>query len=171
MEVKVGKNLLSITEECKDTKELFKKAGFYGTIPSACGNCESDNLMLNHRQAQGKYDYYSVDCKDCGHRLNYGINNNEDETLFAKLKDGWEPPYQADGDEEGSTKSSGKSSGTSALQRAKAAKAAKAAAQAEDSSEEEETEEVAEEVEEKTETKKKSRSDILAKFGKKKASA
>jgi len=166
MEIKVGKNLLSITEECADTKELFKKAGFYGTIPSKCGNCEGTDLMLNHRCAQDKYDYYSVDCKECNHRLNYGQHLNDD-TLFAKLNDGWEPPYNADGEEEGPKK---KSSGKSALQKAKAAKAKKAEAAEEDESDYEDSS-AEEEAEEKPVAKKKSRSDILAKFGKKKASA
>jgi len=173
IEVKVGKNLLSITEECDDTKDLFKKAGFYGTIPSKCGNeeCGGDDLMLNHRQPQGKYDYYSVDCKTCGYRLNYGINNNDDETLFAKLNDGWEPPYQSDEDEDDAPKKSAKKkSGTSALAKAKAKKAALAA----ESEDEEEDEDAYENTaaEEKTASKpKRTSSSILDKYKKKKKTA
>jgi hypothetical protein len=158
MEIKVGKNSLSITEECENTKDLFKKAGFYGTIPSACGNCESTDLMLNHRCAQDKYDYYSVDCKNCGHRLNYGQHLNED-TLFAKLNDGWEPPYKGDSEEEDKPKRS------TASKLAKLQKNKKKVEEEEEDSEEYENTEV-EEKEEAPKAKKttKSAADIINKY-------
>lgn len=161
MEVRVGKNLLSITEECNNTQELFKKAGFFGTIPSECGNCKGDNLMLNHRKPQGKYDYYSVDCKDCGYRLNYGINQNEEETLFAKLRDGWEAPYRSE--EEDSKPQSKTGSKLSALAKAKKN------SRSEGISDEEATYENTPEEPRATPEKKTSRSNLLAKYKNKSA--
>ena len=83
-----------LTADVKDVKQAFEFIAYSETVfgVDRCGNCESANLQLTHRQPQG-YDYYSVLCKDCHHELKFG-QVKETKRLFPK---GWEPPYSDDG--------------------------------------------------------------------------
>ena len=82
------------TLECDaaDPKVAFQKIAYLQSIfgVKKCGNCGSTNLRLQHRKAQGKYDYYSVVCDDCGHELKFGQQEATGQ-LFPKK---WEPPFR-----------------------------------------------------------------------------
>ncbi len=88
-----------LTVDVPDLRKAFEFIAYAGSVFNVgrCGNCESDNLQLAHRQPKG-YDYYSVVCKDCRHELKFG-QQKETNRLFPK---GWEPPY-SDDDDSGST--------------------------------------------------------------------
>ena len=82
--------------DVKDVKQAFEFISYAESVfgVDRCGNCQSGNLKLVHRQPQG-YDYYSVACKDCLHELKFG-QQKESGRLFPK---GWEPPYSDGSDE------------------------------------------------------------------------
>jgi len=65
----IGKNQLVI--ECDKMSELHKWGGTYGAIPKKCDCCGSENLILGYKNPGG-YDYFSVDCLDCGATANFG---------------------------------------------------------------------------------------------------
>lgn len=165
LEVQLGNSKLTVEQECKGIKGLFKDAGIFSSFPSECNNCQSGNLALNERKT-AKGEYYEITCGDCGFRKEYG-QYKEGGGLYPKE---WNAPYEADGQQSSdasSSESSGK--GKSALQKAKEAKAAQA--QKDEQDYEKPAEEAKEEVkEEKTvAAKTKSRSSILDKYKKKTA--
>jgi hypothetical protein len=83
--------------EVKDVKTAFSFLSYADSVfgTKKCGNCDSDNLSLVHRQPQG-YDYYSVKCNECKHELKFG-QQKEGGKLFPK---GWEEPYYAEGEDD-----------------------------------------------------------------------
>ena len=87
-----------LTVEVSDVKQAFQFIAYAGSVfnVGCCGNCESDDLKLAHRQPQG-YDYYSVVCNECRHEFKFG-QQKETGHLFPK---GWEPPFESDGDDGG----------------------------------------------------------------------
>jgi hypothetical protein len=89
--------------DVKDVKTAFSFLAYADSVfgTKRCGNCESDNLSLVHRQPQG-FDYYSVRCNDCKHELKFG-QQKEGGKLFPK---GWEEPYFAEGGDDGEKKQS-----------------------------------------------------------------
>lgn len=97
----VGSNC-HLAVDVPDVKQAFQFIAYAESVfgVDRCGNCESSNLQLLHRQPQG-YDYYSVQCKDCHHELKFG-QVKESGRLFQK---GWEPPYSDDSDDGGSGES------------------------------------------------------------------
>lgn len=161
LEVNLGSNKITVTEDAGGQEELFQKASFLMNLPDKCGNCGEGSLALHHKEYDGN-DYYAVVCKDCKHELKFGVLKAGG--LFPKE---WEPPYSADGDSEEEDESPKKKSnkGSSVLARAKAAKAKAAKAAKEEDSEEEYENSETEEKETSTKSK---RSALLAKFGKKK---
>ena len=93
--------------DVSDVKQAFQFIAYVESVfgVDRCGNCESNNLRLEHRQPQG-YDYYSVTCKDCKHELKFGqVKDNG--RLFQK---GWEPPYEGESDGGGTTDDGGSQS-------------------------------------------------------------
>lgn len=81
--------------EGKDVKDMFQKLSHIGDVfgQGRCGNCESDNVQMQHRQPSG-FDYYSVVCKDCRHEFKFGQMKDSGK-LFPKGQ--WEPPYDGEG--------------------------------------------------------------------------
>lgn len=96
----------SIDIEVKDVKTAFSFLSYADSVfgTKHCGNCDSTDLSLVHRQPQG-YDYYSVKCNSCKHELKFG-QQKEGGKLFPK---GWEEPYynEEDGDGEKKQRSGG----------------------------------------------------------------
>lgn len=90
---KVGRSTIHI--EAEGFKKLMTIQGFLNEVPDKCGNCKSDNIVLNGKKNQG-YEFYGCLCKDCGHELKCG-QRKEDGGLFWKLDDGWVAPYKRDG--------------------------------------------------------------------------
>jgi hypothetical protein len=89
----IGRNHVSI--EADGLKALFMASGFFADIPTTCGNCNSDDLMLAGKKNAG-FDFYSVLCRKCRHELKFG-QRKEDGGLWLKLEDGWCAPFQAKG--------------------------------------------------------------------------
>jgi hypothetical protein len=98
----IGKNHVSI--EADGLKALFMASGFFAAIPTQCGNCQSDDLMLDGKKNAG-FEFYGVLCRKCRHELKFG-QRKEDGGLFLKLDDGWQPPYKK-GDGGGGQRPSG----------------------------------------------------------------
>lgn len=75
-----------------------------------CGNCGKDNLFPNVREVDGN-KYYSIDCRDCYHSLNFG-QHKKGGTLFQKRKDGWvkyvPPAEDNETDDDGPPKKKGR---------------------------------------------------------------
>jgi hypothetical protein len=89
----IGRN--HVTIEADGLKPLFMASGFFAEIPTNCGNCGSDDLMLAGKKNAG-YDFYSVLCRKCRHELKFG-QRKEDGGLFLKIGDGWVAPYKQEG--------------------------------------------------------------------------
>lgn len=87
---KVGRSTIHI--EADHFKKLMLIHGFLNQVPEKCGNCNSDNIVLNGTKNAG-FEFYGCLCKDCKHELKCG-QRKEDGGLFWKLEDGWVAPYQ-----------------------------------------------------------------------------
>lgn len=87
----VGKDVWEFDIESNDLEDFWKMASVLTSFPKVCGNCNQDDLSFKHRSPKGN-DYYSVDCKACGHTLRYG-QHKEGGMFFVK---NWEAPYQGD---------------------------------------------------------------------------
>jgi hypothetical protein len=90
---KVGRSTIHI--EADGFKKLMLIHGFLNQVPEKCGNCGSDNIVLNGTKNAG-YEFYGCLCKDCKHELKCG-QRKEDGGLFWKIEDGWAAPYQKEG--------------------------------------------------------------------------
>jgi hypothetical protein len=98
-ELVVGENKFTLTENVENHSEFFQKLHFYSTLPKVGPNGETD-LVLTFRVAQGQYEYYSIVSKKAGLEYKFGQSKKNDGSLFGK---GWEPVYNANGNnEEGS---------------------------------------------------------------------
>jgi len=107
--VKLGSTAIKFYGEAESHKDFFEEAALYSGLPKKCGECESEDLLLEHRQPQG-YDYYSVKCNKCGYNLPYGEYKEGDGAMFQKQ---WEAPYAKDEDDDApkAKKSKGKGLG------------------------------------------------------------
>lgn len=89
----------TIEQEVPGVKPAFAMVAHlqdvFGT--KKCGHCGSPDLRLCHRTPQG-YEYFSVKCESCGYEMKFGQQKDSGK-LFPK---GWEPPYQGDGNGNGS---------------------------------------------------------------------
>lgn len=92
-EVTLGNARVEITDEVKNTLELFKRVSFFTQLPTKCGNCGAEDLFLSYRNPQG-YDYFGIKCKACGYELKFGISKERPGELFTK---DWEAPYNGNG--------------------------------------------------------------------------
>lgn len=92
--IKIGN--ASIQVEAETQVALVDHAGFWGEVPTECGQCKSSNVGFFSRRAQG-YLYVGVQCQDCSYTLNFG-QNQEGGRLFIKSDEGWKPPYQSSND-------------------------------------------------------------------------
>ena len=84
IQFRVGKTQLTLTDEAADTKDFFRKAAFVHSLPENCGVCGSDDIVFDHRTAQG-FEFFEVKCNnpDCKHVLRFGQYKESGE-LFAK---------------------------------------------------------------------------------------
>ena len=94
-ELVIGQNKFTLTENVETHSEFFQKLSFYSTLPKTGPNGETD-LVLTHRVAQGKYDYYSIVSRSAGLEYKLGQSQQQPGALFGK---GWEPLYNANGEE------------------------------------------------------------------------
>ncbi len=85
--------------DVKDMKQAFEFLAYAGTVfgEDSCGNCESKNLRLTHRQPQG-FDYYSVECKDCRYEWKFSQQFEANGGKMYPKNTEWVPPYSGDGD-------------------------------------------------------------------------
>jgi len=85
---------LKLEAECQGIKGVFKFLSSADSILGVkeCGNCGGTDLSYRFRTPKG-YEYYDIRCNnpDCRHEFKFGIQNNEEKTLFPK---GWEPPFE-----------------------------------------------------------------------------
>ena len=104
----VGENEFTLVDEVESHSDFFKKMSFYSTLPKVGPNGETD-LVIQHRRAQDKYDYYSIVSKKADMEFKFGQSTVQGQ-LFAK---GWEPLYKGDGSESDEANVSDQSSGSS----------------------------------------------------------
>lgn len=85
----------TVTANAKDAQGVFKAVSYFSTLfgTRSCGNCSSPEVKPRHDKRQD-YDFYSIQCADCGYALKFGTRK-EDLMMFPK---GWEPPYKKDKD-------------------------------------------------------------------------
>ena len=93
LDAPLGRHHISI--EADGLKQLFMASGFFADIPTHCGNCKGDDLMLAGKKNAG-FDFFTVLCRTCRHELKFG-QRKEDGGLFLKLDDGWVAPYKKEG--------------------------------------------------------------------------
>jgi transcription elongation factor Elf1 len=67
LKFKIGKSQLEYT--CDDAKKAHIFSSVYGALPDKCDVCGKDNIFLSHRSAKEEFEYYLVQCKDCGASL------------------------------------------------------------------------------------------------------
>jgi ribosomal protein S27E len=87
-------NRLTAEIEAKDINMAFRMLSSCDQILGVrkCGNCGGEHLQFKHTTPKG-YEYYSIECTDCGHELKFG-QAKADNRLFAK---GWEAPFSGEG--------------------------------------------------------------------------
>lgn len=74
-----GSDLRDVIADFSRAAEVFSH--------SQCGHCQSQRVYPSHRKtSDGKYDYYSMKCADCGAELNFGVRQ-ADNVLYPKRKD------------------------------------------------------------------------------------
>src|SRR5579864_1932969 len=81
-----GKLLIKLTAE--KPKDLFREIAIAQNMfetDDACGLCHSPNIHFRFHTAQS-FDYYSLECVDCGAQLKFGQHKNQP-TLFPKRSD------------------------------------------------------------------------------------
>ena len=85
LNVQIGDSTIEITDDVKNTAELFRRIAFFTELPKTCGNeeCNSKNLGVSHRTPQG-YNYYELKCLDCGYRFMLGQSQENPGELFPK---------------------------------------------------------------------------------------
>lgn len=58
----------------------------FSDIPK-CGLCQSENLILNARLAQGKFKYVEVKCLNCKGQLTFGQKQDDADTYYLRRKE------------------------------------------------------------------------------------
>jgi hypothetical protein len=97
IQFKVNEHCTFETEVDNDMKAAFRFLAAADEVFGIrqCGNCESENLRMKHRTAKTQdgrpCDYYSIECRDCGHEFKFGQKQAPGQPLFPKS---WEPPYK-----------------------------------------------------------------------------
>lgn len=61
-----------------------QKLSFSDVKHCGCGNCKSDNLILNSRKAQNKYNYVEIKCLDCKGSLVFGCTKEDPNTFYLR---------------------------------------------------------------------------------------
>lgn len=76
----------TVSVEADNIKKAVKELSPYYDVmgETNCGQCQSEDLALMHRNAKG-YDFYHLRCLSCGAQLDFG-QHQEHETLFPKRK-------------------------------------------------------------------------------------
>lgn len=90
-DLKIGSKTFTITETAESQVDFVKKMAFFGSLPEVGPNGETD-LVLTHRTAQKKYDYYSIVSKQAGQEFLFGQYLERKGEFYAK---GWQPLYNA----------------------------------------------------------------------------
>lgn len=91
--IKVGSMQIQIDHDTP--LSLVEDMSFWGSLPSACGNCESTELKFFERKPKGHL-YLGLECNKCGHQYHIHQHNNDNGTLYNKWDEQWEAPYQKD---------------------------------------------------------------------------
>lgn len=98
-ELTIGENKFTLSEDVETHADFFKKLDFYSALPKVGPNGETD-LVLRHRKAKTKdgkpCDYYSIVSAKAKQEYRFGQSQGVNGQLFPK---GWEPLYNAGGDE------------------------------------------------------------------------
>lgn len=87
--MKIRKNLpsgLVIEFDGDDPKDLIREMSSAMEVfgEPCCGMCKSVNIRPSFRKVKG-YEYYELQCNDCGARLGFG-QTKEEQKLFPKRK-------------------------------------------------------------------------------------
>lgn len=79
---KIGKRTYHFQVEGNNLHEVVKESTKL-SFPDVhhCGKCGSDNLALNTRKAQDKFEYTFIKCYGCGSELTFG-QQMEDKNVF-----------------------------------------------------------------------------------------
>lgn len=75
-------NKFTVKVDAKDIEDLFKQVSPLQEVFESCkcGKCQSERIRLLHRTAE-KFDFYELNCLDCGAKLSLGNNG---ESLFPR---------------------------------------------------------------------------------------
>lgn len=81
----VGRHQLTIEDDAEDPKDFFRKAAFLSSLPKSCGNCNGDDIIIDHRRVDS-FEFFEVRCltPDCNHVLPFGQYKDGKGLLFAK---------------------------------------------------------------------------------------
>lgn len=98
-ELQIGQNKFTLIEEVANNKEFFQKLHFYSTLPKVGPNGE-DDLVVQFRVAQEKYEYYSLVSEKAGQEYTFGQPKKNDGSLYGK---GWQPIFKGENSEQDDT--------------------------------------------------------------------
>lgn len=73
LKAKVGRTQVEV--EAQGFKEICAYSSLLGSMPTACTNCKSENIYLNHKDPKGN-DYFGLKCGDCGAELTFHQKKN-----------------------------------------------------------------------------------------------
>lgn len=99
LKMKIGKQMFEV--ESNDPKTLHKVSSVYGTLPSKCDACGSEDIYLSWKNPQGN-DYYMIACKDCQATQNF--HQRKEGGFYTKPDDKmsvYKPPQESPGQSQG----------------------------------------------------------------------
>lgn len=81
----IGKNVYTFVVQGKNLYEsvMASQKLSFGDIQT-CGLCNSDNLILNARNAQDQYEYVEVKCLACKGQLVFGQPKKDKNTYYLR---------------------------------------------------------------------------------------
>lgn len=62
-QVKIGKGVL--TFEGQTMTEIHRWGKIWGSLPSACSHCNSEELYLSYNSTKEGFEYHKLTCKKC----------------------------------------------------------------------------------------------------------
>ena len=82
---KIGETWIEV--DCMSVKDAVQAISEYAEFfaEGECGLCKSRAVSPGHRRTKEGWNYYSMECLDCGARLDFG-QTQEGERLFPKRR-------------------------------------------------------------------------------------
>lgn len=63
IQLKIGRHNFVIEDEAETMTDFVRKNSFYQSLPDHCGACGAEDIVLNHRIAQG-FNFHEIACQN-----------------------------------------------------------------------------------------------------------